>query len=290
VNEYISSPDAIIEVKDVKIEKNGIHHEITNLEVQEKSQTISAPVPGFESSFTENTNIAIVLVLQQCLVSANPSPQNNKAKHNLMISFAQKIVDECKSSSTKAKENNPNAQRNYHISVVGYGDVDHITTTEFSNDLSKVKQDVGALSNLDQYAALSEAVLAANNKLNTFPTKADYKCIIVVGGGEVTGSNITPNQVVEALKIGPAQGIYCLGVQELNTSFDIFGEQNFTTLTSAAPLDGNFAKADIVEKVRPFFEGIYRNIPNNYDLKYTRSATIVEEVQTKWVFTIKAKS
>ncbi len=295
VETYLNNSRSYIEIKNVKVTtQDGFHNEITDLEVQEKNGANFYAIPNFVATSTENTTIAIVLVLQQSLVSASNTAQNNKAIHDRMISYAKALVDKFKLNADSAKIVNPAAQRKYYISVVGYGSKNNVSDSPFPTEplsdltLSQVKTNIESYTRLDtNYAALGKALLLANDKINAFPS-ADYKCIIAIGDGTETDSENKLAPAIAALKSGTVNGVYCLGVLEDGFSSLGVGELSYTELSTILE-DGLFQKAAITEQTRPVFYETYKNIPNNYDLKYERSTQTTDDIEIRWVMTTKPK-
>lgn len=295
VSSYLLNTRAYIELKNVKItDADGIHHEITDLEVQEKNGNTFSVVPNFVSTSTENTSVAIILVLQQSLTSYAGGAQNNQAKYARMVSFAQKLVEKFKENSDQAKNVNPQAQRNYSIAIVGYGSKDSLSYHDFipltSLTLNTIKDEIAGLPRLENnFAALGQAIMLANSKINAYPFQADYKCIIALGDGSETDSDNGLAPAISALQSGSTDGMYCLAVLEDNYPTLLGnGEKSFTDLSTTLE-DGIFKKASIVEQITPVFEEVYKNIPNNYNLKYERSTQTTQDIEIRWVMTTKPK-
>jgi len=296
VQSKIVNNRACIEVLGVQITENGIHHEITNLRMEEKRNGKFDKDPAFQSSFTETTRVGIVLVLQQSIRSYGAST-GDEAKYSTLKSFAQDLVSNMKAKADNASASNPNSRQDYYISIVGYGNKDTISVKPFpATPLNTATQTVlnQYISSLprkaNQFAALGQALEYAIDQFDNLPVPVDYRCIIVIGDGVENDSDGLLPPAIAALKASNVDGVYCIGVLETGYSSLIGGgEQNFIDLAKVAE-DGMFKNAKIVEETRQVFTKLYNNVPNTYNLKYERSPqSTTEQIDIRWVLTTKKK-
>lgn len=296
VESKIVNNRACIEVLGVQVTENGVHHEITRLEMQEKRNGVFTKDPSFASSFTETTRVGVVLVLQQSIRSY-ASPAGDEAKYSTLKSFAQDVVSNFKAKADNASSLNPNSKQDYYISIVGYGNKDTISVRPFpATPLNTATQTTinQYISNLprkgNQLAALGQALEYALDQFDNLPVPVDYRCIIVIGDGVENDSNGQLTPAIDALKASNVDGVYCIGVLESGYSSLIGGgEQNFIDLAKVVE-DGMFKNASIVQDARPVFNKLYTNIPNTYNLKYERSPqSTTGQIDIRWVLTTKKK-
>ncbi len=285
-----------IEVLGVQITENGVHHEITHLEMQEKRNGVFTKDASFESSFTETTRVGVVLVLQQSIRS-DLSQAGDEAKYSNLKSYAQDVVSNFKSKADNAKANNPNSRQDYYVSIVGYGTKDSISVAAFpGTPLNTATQTTinQYISNLprkaNQFAALGQALQYAVNQFNNLSVPVDYRCIIIIGDGKENDSDGQLTPAIDALKASNVDGVYCIGILENGIStLQGGGQQNFIDLAKVVE-DGFFNNAKLVEDTKPVFTKLYSNIPNTYNLKYERSPqSTTGQIDIRWVLTTKKK-
>jgi hypothetical protein len=287
---------ACIEVLGVQITDNGVHHEITHLEMQEKRNGEYTKDASFESYFTETTRVGIVLLLQQSIRS-DISSAGDEAKYSTLKSYAQDVVSNLKAKADHAKASNSNSRQDYYISIVGYGSKDSISVAAFpGTPLNTTTQTTinQYISNLprkaNQFAALGQALQYAVNQFSTLSVPVDYRCILIIGDGKENDSDGQLTPAIDALKASNVDGVYCIGVLESNYStLQGGGEQNFIDLSKVVE-DGMHRNAKIVEETKPVFNKLYNNIPNTYNLKYERSPqSTTGQIDIRWVLTTKKK-